>query len=265
MARRTMLPRLAQRDLTRMVTLELDRLLPFPPGTAIAAARPLASEAEPGHAKLPTLVVGMPLVRAVVLVEAARAAGIEPLSLSWESPDEDGVTLDLLPALIASGAITPRRDGRRFWGGLVAALFLANVGVMIGRDVIATNAFAEEVAAQQATGTAARAIAARIAREAALRQTLAAERRTHDPLGILALTTKALPEGAWVQRYAWTPETLRLTGTKPPGSDIQRALRQTGRFSSLQTSVSDPTAEAGGGQPFDVSAALAQPVAKGAQ
>ncbi|MEO0057734.1 MAG: hypothetical protein RIT17_1207 [Pseudomonadota bacterium] len=265
MARRTMLPRLGQRDLARTVALELDRLLPFPPGTAIAAARPLASEAEPGHAKLPTLVAGMPLARAAALVETAREAGIEPLSLTWESPEEDGVTLDLLPALIASGVITPRRDGRRFWWGLVAALFLANVGVMIGRDVIATNTFAEEVAAQQATGTAARAIAARIAAEAATRQSLADERQTHDPLGVLALTTAALPEGAWVQRYAWTAESLRLTGYQAPGSDIQRALRQTGRFASLQASVSDPTAEGSGGQPFDVSAAITLPGAKGQQ
>lgn len=265
MARRTMLPRLGQRDLAAMVALELDRLLPFPPGTAIAAAQPLAGEAEPGHTRLPTLVAGMPLARAAALVETAREAGIEPLSLSWESPEEDGVTLDLLPALIASGAIAPRRDGRRFWWGVVAALFLANVGVMIGRDIIATNAFAAEVAEQQATGTAARAIAGRIAAEATRRQSLIDERRAHDPLALLALTTAALPEGAWVQRYAWTAETLRLTGYQAPGSDIQRALRQTGRFASLQTSVSDPTAEGGGGQPFDVSAAITPGTAKGQQ
>lgn len=261
-ARRTMLPRLGQRDLARMVALELDRLLPFPVGTAIAAARPLLHEAEAGHTRLPTLIGGMPLARAGALVEAARDAGIEPLSLTWESTEDEGVTLDLLPALIASGAIAPRRDGRKFWWGLVATLFLVNVGVLIGRDVAATNAFAAEVAEQQATGTAARAIAARIAAETARRQTLGEERRTHDPLGMLVLTTRALPEGAWVQRYAWTPETLRLTGTKPPASDIQRALRQTGRLASLQTSVSDPTAESGGGQPFDVSAAIAAPAAK---
>ena len=59
-----------------------------------------------------------------------------------------------------------------------------------------------------------------------------------------------------MQRFVWTPETLRLTGYKAPGSDIQSALRRTGRFASLQTSVSDPTAEGGGGQPFDVSATL---------
>jgi hypothetical protein len=60
-----------------------------------------------------------------------------------------------------------------------------------------------------------------------------------------------------VQRYVWTGESLRITGYKAPGSDIQTALRRTGRFASLQTSVSDPTAEGGGGQPFDVSATLA--------
>jgi hypothetical protein len=257
MARRTMLPRLPSRDLARVVTLELDRLLPYPPGTAIAAARALSDDAERGHSKVPTLIAGMPTARAAMLVETARGAGIEPLSLTWQSAEEGDVALDLLPALVASGHITPRRDSRPFWWGLVAALFMLNVGVMIWRDVAATNAFAAEVAEQQATSTAARAIAGRIAREATLRQAMVAERAQNDPLAMLALTTSALPEGAWVQRYAWTPETLRVTGYKSPGSDIQSVLRRTGRFASLQTSVSDPTADGGGGQPFDVSATLA--------
>ncbi|MBU7579564.1 MAG: hypothetical protein KAF27_03710 [Porphyrobacter sp.] len=256
-ATRAMLPRLAPRDLARMVALELDRLLPFPIGTAIAGARVLEGEAEPGHARVPTLVAGMPQARAAALVEAARERGVEPLALLWQSPDDESLTIDLLPALVASGAITPRADSRPFWWGLVAALFLANAGLMIWRDIAATNAFAAEVEAQAATGTAARALAGRLARETALRRTLVAERDANDPLSLLALTSVALPEGAWVQRYVATGEILRITGYKAPGSDIQTALRRTGRFASLQTSVSDPTAEGGGGQPFDVSATLA--------
>jgi hypothetical protein len=254
---RTMLPRLAPRDLGRMVGIELDRLLPFPPGTAIADARVLADEAEPGHARVPTLVAGMLQGRAAALVEAARARGVEPVALLWQSPDDEALTIDLLPALVASGAVAARRDSRPFWWGLVAALFLANIGLMIWRDIAATDAFAAEVEAQAATGSAARALAGRLARETALRRTLVAERDANDPLSLLALTTVALPQGAWVQRYVSTPETLRITGYKAPGSDIQTALRRTGRFASLQTSVSDPTAEGGGGQPFDVTATLA--------
>lgn len=261
MVRRGMLPRVGTRDLARIVAFDLDRLLPFPPATAIAAARTLPDAGEAGHTKAATLIAGMPVVRAAEMVTRARAAGIEPLSLTWQSPDDPGVTLDLLPALVASGRITPRRDTRPFWWGLVAALFLANIGLLIWRDVVATNAFADEVAEQQAASTAARTIAGRIGNEAALRQALIAERTQHDPLAMLALTTGALPEGAWVQRYAWTAESLRLTGYKAPGSDIQSALRRTGRFASLQTSVSDPTAEGGGGQPFDVTAAIAAPPA----
>ncbi len=262
MARSAMLPRLASRDLARMVALELDRLLPFPPGTAIAAARVIPDAGDAGHTKAPTLVAGMPLARAAALVETARAAGVEPLSLTWRSLDESGATIDLLPALVATGHIAPRRDGRAFWWGLVAALFIVNIGLMIWRDVAATNAFAEEVAEQQAASTAARTIAARIGSEASLRKALVTERAAHNPLELLSLTTGALPQGAWVQRYAWTPETLRLTGYKAPGSDVQAALRRTGKFASLQTSVSDPTAEGGGGQPFDVTAALAGSTAK---
>ncbi|MBA4051688.1 MAG: hypothetical protein C0472_07365 [Erythrobacter sp.] len=256
-ATRTMLPRLAPRDLARMIALESDRLLPFPPGSAIAAARALSAEAEPGAARVPTLVAGMPQARAAALVASARECGIEPLALVWQSPEDEGLTIDLLPALVASGAVPARWDSRPFWWGVVAALFLANIGLMIWRDIAATNEFAAEVEAQAATGSAARALAERLAREAALRKSLIAERDAHDPLSLLALTAVALPEGAWVQRFSSTPESLRITGYKAPGSDIQTALRATGRFASLQTSVSDPTAEGGGGQPFDVSATLA--------
>jgi hypothetical protein len=254
---RAMLPRLAPRDLARMIALEIDRLLPFPPGIAIAGARALPDGEEPGYARVPTLVAGMPRARAAALVEAARAHGIEPIALLWQSPEDEATTIDLLPALLASGTIAARRDSRPFWWGLVAALFVANLGLMIWRDIAATDAFAAEVEAQAATGSAARALAGRVAREAATRKELVAARDAGDPLSLLALTTVALPEGAWVQRYVWTGESLRITGYKAPGSDIQTALRRTGRFASLQTSVSDPTAEGGGGQPFDVSATLA--------
>ena len=204
----------------------------------------------------------MPLARAAELLEAARAAGVEPLSLLWRNPDDAGIALDLLPALVASGRVTPRRDGRPFWWGLVAALFLANVGLLIWRDVAATNRLAADVAEQQTASAAARAVAARIAREESARAALLDERKAHDPLAMLALTTGALPANAFVQRFAWTAETLRLTGYKEPGSDVQAALRRTGRFAALQSSVSDPTAEGGGGQPFDISAEIAGTAAK---
>ena len=254
MVREALLPRVGSSDLARLVAFELDRLLPFPPGTAIAAARAL-----PGGsgAKAPTLVAAMPLNRAAEVLDGARAAGVEPLGLLWRSPDDTGLTLDLLPALVASGRVTPRRDGRPFWWGLVAALFIANVGLLVWRDVAATDTLAAEVAEQQTASAAARAVAARIAGEESARAALLAERKTHDPLAMLALTTGALPANAFVQRFAWTAETLRLTGYKEPGSDVQAALRRSGRFAALQSSVSDPTAEGGGGQPFDISAEIA--------
>ena len=168
MATRTVLPRLGSRDLARMVGIELDRLLPFPTGTAIAAAAPLPDADEAGAVKVAMLVAGMPTARAAALFEAARAAGIEPLSLTWRSSEDDAVTLDLLPALVASGRIVPRRDTRVLVAGW--ALFLANCGLMIWRDVATTNAFADEVAAGQATSTAARALAGRITRKSTPRR-----------------------------------------------------------------------------------------------
>lgn len=257
MVRTTGLPRLAKRDLARLVDLELDRLFPFPAGGAIADARPLASGEDAGTAKAPTLIGAMPLARAVKLVETARAAGIEPLGLIWRDPATGDAALDLLPALVRSGQIEPRRDGRAFWWGLVAFLFLANIGVMIWRDVAATRELQAQVEQQQAITSAARGVAGRIAQENAFRIALIAEHRQHDPSAMLALTTRFLPGSAWVQRFAWTADSLRLTGYKEAGADVQAALRRTGKFATMQSTVSDPTAEAGGSQPFDISAQIA--------
>lgn len=257
MVREERLPRLGRRDLARMVDLELDRLFPFPPGTGIGAARPLGrgvGAVAAGGVKVPALIAAMPASRAIAAIEAARAAGVEPLALLWRSPDAPEITLDLLPPLVRSGQVPGRRDGRAFWWGLVAVLFAANFAALVWRDVAATETLRSEVAAQEATSAAARAVANRIARENAARRDLAAEQAQYDPLAMLALTTRVLPETAWVQRYSWTPETLRLTGYKAAGDDIQSALRRSRRFATMQSSVSDATAEGGGGQPFDISA-----------
>jgi general secretion pathway protein L len=260
MVRQEPLPQLGRRDLDRMVDWEIDRLFPFPPGSGIAAARPIVRrEGGGGGAKIPVLIAAMPVSRALAAIEAARDAAVEPLALLWRSPDAPDVTVDLLPALVRGGHIAGRRDGRPFWWGLVALLFAANLALMVWRDVAATEMLRAEVAAQAATTAAARAVATRIARENTARAALIAERKQHDPLAILALTTRVLPETAWVQRYSWTPETLRLTGYKQAGSDVQSALRQSRRFATIQSSVSDATAEGGGGQPFDISADIVAP------
>ena len=90
------------------------------------------------------------------------------------------------------------------------------------------------------------------------------QRDTHDPLSILALTTEALPEGAWVQRYAWTPETLRLTGYKHQQRHPARAARHRPLRLDFRPAYRS-TAESGGGQPFDVTATLGLSPAKEGQ
>ena len=85
---------------------------------------------------------------------------------------------------------------------------------------------------------------------------LAAERGSHDVLGALGSVSAALPSGAWVQRYAWSGRSVRLTGYKRQGVDVLAALRHDPRFANVRSANSDVIAEIPAGQPFDITATL---------
>ena len=240
------LPALRQTDLRKLVALDLDRLMPFAADTAYAD---VATDVDGA-----TRVAALPKALAQEIYHGAVAHGISPTALGVAREDDGVLEFDFLPMLRADGSVPAAANGRHLWWTLVALLFLANVAVLIFKDVQSVSRVSALVDAQAPSALAARKLALRVAREDALRASLLRQRAADDPLSILAFASRVVPEGAWVQRLAWTGDTLRLAGYKQANVDMLSAVRKSGRFATVRASTSDVSAESTTGQPFDVTA-----------
>ncbi len=254
------LPALGQADLRRLVAFDAERLLPFPAGTAL-----LDLEAGPRDADgLATVAIAaLPRDRAEAIIMTANAAGLEIGQLGVVEPD-GGVRFDFLPAWRAvSGAAAA--NPRRFWWAVVAAVFVANLGLMIGRDVYDLRQTEELVDTHGQSAATARTLRARVVAEDARRRTLLTRRERQDPLPILSAAGRALPDTAWVQRLAWDGTTLRLTGFKGGNLDVVAALRRSPNFTAVRSASVEVSSQPGAGQPFDVTAETGTQTVAGAR
>lgn len=250
--RNVTLPAMRQADLGKLVTLDLDRLMPFAPDTAYADATVTDIPAADG--KVDVAIAALPKSKIREIYAQSLEAGLVPRGLGIA--DETGAALrfDFLPGLAAEGAATRIASGAGFWWGLVAALFALNCAALIFRDVDRVSQLAALVELQKPSANAARRLAKRIADDTATRTELLARRKQDNALAALAFVTRKVPNAAWIQRYSWTGETLRLAGYKQANVDVVAALRKSGAFSAVRASTSDIAAESATGQPFDVSA-----------
>ena len=246
------LPVMRRADLRKLVSLDLDRLMPFAADTAYADVTPTNTQVIAGKAD--AVIAALPKAQVSAIHAAAIAAGLQPRAIGIASDDGDTLRFDFLPGLVDDGAAIKSGTGAAFWWGLLALLFVLNIGVLIFRDSQRVSQLAALVETQQPTANAARRIAKRIADENGLRTELLMRRERDNALNALAFVTRATPSGIWIQRYSWNGETLRLAGYKQGNSDVVAALRKSGGFASVRASTSDVAAESTTGQPFDVTA-----------
>ncbi len=240
------LPAVGRRDLAQLIALEIDRLMPFPPGSAVFDFE----TGEPaGNGRVLVTVAAMPRATAAGAVTAARSAGLVPRRLGLASG------FDFLPQLGERGS----SGAARFWWTLVAVLAAALVATLIVRDVQRTRALDALVTAHGEGAASARALRLRVLAEDARRRTWLARREARDPLRLLAAATRALPDNAWVQRLDFDGTRLRLVGFKNGGVDTVAALRTAAVFGAVRPSSSDIAPPQPLGQPFDVTAELANP------
>jgi hypothetical protein len=249
------LPPLGRDDLRKLVALDLDRLMPFPPGAGCADVSADGMVTEDGRSDVQVAAIAKDELAAIW--QGALDHGFAPRAIGIADGSGAHLEFDFLPALVAAGIATPVRRSRGWWL-LVALLFAANIGVMVWKDMQRNTALEELVATQQPLVTAARKMAVRLTGEDKTRAALMEARRKDNALAALALVTRVVPAGAWVQRYSWNGEVLRLSGYKQPGVDVLAALRKSGSFASVRATTSDVAAESATGQPFDVTAAWAK-------
>lgn len=242
--RETAFPALGDTDLAQLVKLEADRLFPLPQSQiALGLAR---DPSERGVVK----VAALPLDRAAEVLAELRAAGYQPQRVALA--DGASLGIDFSPALALAGLLSPLRNVRARWWALVAALMVLNVGLLVWRDMQEVSQLEAMVADQAPAVQATRQIVGRIAGQQRRALELAALRRRHDPLAVLASVSSAMPQAAWVQRYVWQDEDLRLSGYRRQDADVAGALRSSGRFRDVRSASEETAAQVPSGLPFDV-------------
>ncbi len=255
LVRTTALPSLGRADLRKLVALDLDRLMPFPRDGACADVAPERVQRDDG--RLDVRVAALPKEELVSVYRSAVDHGLAPRAIGVADDARETMEFDFLPALVAQGlARAPK--GARGWWGLVGLLFAANLGLMVWKDVHRNDGLRTLVEAQQPLVAAARKLGQRLTDEDRTRAELMQARRNANALGILAFVTRAVPAGAWVQRYSVNGEVLRISGYKQTSVDVLGALRKTGAFASVRATTSDVAGESATGQPFDVTAEWAR-------
>ena len=241
------LPPLGKTDLEQMVRLDADRILPVPAARLVLAVE--VDRLRPGH----VTVAGLPLERAAQLAQVLADCGIAPRVVAVADPDNpDVAAADLTPALHAAGLLAPHGAAARNWWLLAATLLVLNGALLIWRDLDRVAQLETLVAQQEPAVVAARSIAARIA--AMQRQSVEVAQLRDGPnaLSVLADTSQALPDGTWLNRYAWSGRTLRIAGFKREGVDVVASFRKAGSFRNVRSQSGEADAEVLTGQPFEL-------------
>ena len=253
-------PVMSQRDVDSMIQLDAARIMPMAADGMVLAARIVARSETSGRIKIE--VAAMPRAAAEALSTALTrldqpCLGIltgPPLigpPLTGSAEPQAVPPIDFLPVFRRSGLAQDRSRGAAALWIAVAALFAVNIGVLIWRDTAATATLEARIAEQQPAVNTVRRINAQIAKADQFAAATLAARKTSEPLTMLSRVAAALPQGAWVQRYTWQGDALRISGYRPQQADIAGGLRRAGlsvqRYSDAASAAQGPL-----GQPFEV-------------
>lgn len=244
-------PVLSDHDLPRVLAFETESLVPFPADSVVLAGQRIGPGSESG--KILVEVASLPIDTAREIAIAAKEANILPLKVVVQGRK---IELDFAPAMRAVGLVSQARSATPLIWGCVVFLALLNLATLIWRDVASVDRLNQIVDGQQPSVSVAQTISRRIEADRSLIDESLRLRQTHDALGALATTSETLPTGAWLQRYVWDGPTVRLTGYKPPKTDVATTLRRSGRFSEVRSMTDETQAAVPAGEPFDLSARI---------
>ncbi len=246
-------PRMTAADARRMSALDIDRLSPLKPELIHFDMEVVGRDPVDGGL---TLLLGVtPRVLAAQMVEEAQSRGLNPASLGI-APEEEGgeVRFDFLPAVLEAGGVDRRPSLGVYLWGAVAALFVLNLAVLVGRDMADVSNLRRKVEDQAPAVSAALRVRGRVEAENSHRRQLADQGVRGDPLRVLNALTQAVPQGAWIQHLEWNGQVLRIVGFKSGDIDMLAAIRGSGAFSNPRAVGVEAPAKGQGGQPFDITA-----------
>ncbi len=248
-------PAMTRADLERMLALNGERYFPLPGGSVLIAnaIRP----DRPDDGTMLTDLAALPRSRAEALAHALKDSGVEPTAVRVATAElTPDPRFDFLPAMRTQGLIGKETGGAQSWWAVVGVFAALNLATMIWRDTADVERLQALADAQGPAVAVAQRMALRIRSVDAIAHRAAARRGFFDPLAALARTTAAIPDGAWVQRYAWDGTTLRLTGYRSRDTDVAGALRKAPGFTNVKSAQTDSMAETATGLPFDLVAQM---------
>ena len=256
LVREVTVPPMSASEVNRMLALNAGRYFPMPTESILLSATPRRTRTDEGLMTVD--VAALPITRATAIAAAISATGLIPAAVRVLRDEHVDPRFDFLPQMQRSGLLGSHRPGRANWWALVAALALLNIAMLSWRDTADIERLQALVDGQRPAVTVAQRITARMRAMNAHAQRAALQRQQREPLSTLAAITQAVPDGAWVQRYAWDGATLRLTGYRSRDTDVASALRKLPGFANVKSAQTDSIAETATGQPFDLVAEVAQ-------
>jgi len=251
--RETPAPRMTASDVRRMLSLDIDRLSPLAPDLIHYDMEIL----ERGDAEGPQRVMLgiIPRDEARRLLARARDDGFEPVALAAHAERDDlPPRFDFLPQVLRAGGQAAGDRTRLYLWAIVGVLFLANLGVLVGRDIIDVSRVRSMVEGQQPVVDAVMRLRRRVQTEEARHADLLARGRRGDPLRMLNVLSQALPTGAWVQHLEWNGQSLRLVGFRRSDIDLAAAIRGSGAFTNPRALTPEPATGPTPERPFDITA-----------
>jgi general secretion pathway protein L len=255
LSREITVPRMPAADVRRMLALDIDRLSPLAPDLIHFDVEVVDRDVGEGRQRV--LLGITPRAGAARLLASARAEGLEVVALGARIEGETpGMRFDFLPAVLRAAGEKPGGRVRLYWWAAVFALLLANLAVLVGRDMADVARLRAIVDAQAPMTNAVLGLRRRVDTEERWRADFIAQARKAEPLRMLEILTQAVPTGAWVQHLEWNGQTLRLVGFKQPDIDMAAAIRGSGAFTNprLLAPAGAAPAVPGAQVPFDISA-----------
>jgi general secretion pathway protein L len=248
LVRSVVVPAVGAEDLRRLAAVELDRWTPFRPEAVYFDVEPIERDRAAGRQTVRVGVV--PRADAEAALVRAAGLGIAPQRLGALVDGER--RFDFLPQIRAAGR-GGRPDRRRlYWWLAAAALLLANLALLVFKDIDDVGALRAAVDLQRPTVTLALKLRQRVEAETEARRALLARRAHNEPLRIEEAVTRAFPAPQWIQRLEWNGRTLRLVGYRDPAFDALAAV-QTSPVLGRPHALSGYDAPAPGAKaPFDL-------------
>jgi general secretion pathway protein L len=251
--RETPAPRMTAADVRRMLSLDIDRLSPLA-ADLIHYDMEILERGE-GEGPQRVLLGIIPREEAARLLERARADGFTPVALAAPAErDHLPPRFDFLPQILRAESQNPGDRTRIYLWVAVGALILANLAVLVGRDIIDVSRVRAEVEGQQPVVDAVTRLRRRVQTEESRRRDLLARGGRGDPLRMLDVLSQALPPGAWVQHLEWNGQTLRIVGFKRQDIDLVSAIRGSGAFTNPRALAPETAAGPTPTHPFDITA-----------